>query len=137
MRDADKGDLDVLESAVVIELQGGELPGTEFGVDSHDAVNFFAGITVTFKADLGREELDLRRQFGRRGLLGRGRLLRRQEKQTSERQRSYRRGTHETIVTGLVARARSSGAERRNREGARRVARKAARSGRNGAQKSP
>ena len=104
MGDADERNLDVLESAVVVEFKGGELAGAEFGVDSDDAVNFFAGITVTFKADLRLEELDLRRELSFLSFPGWRLLLRRKEEQTSERQRSDRQGTHHKIVAGLAVR---------------------------------
>ena len=51
MRDADEGNFDLLEAAVVIEIEAGKLANADFGIDFDDAMNFFAGITVTLKAD--------------------------------------------------------------------------------------
>jgi len=74
MRDPDERDFNLLEGAVVVEVEPGELADTNFGIDFDDAMNFFAGITVIFKADAGFEERDL--DLSRECFLGLGRLLR-------------------------------------------------------------
>src|SRR5882724_3329494 len=57
--DADQRDFDLLEGAVVIEIEAGELADAEFGIDFDDAVDFFAGVAVGLEADFGFEEIDL------------------------------------------------------------------------------
>src|SRR5262249_55548495 len=56
MGDADEWDFDLLEGAVVVEVEASELADAYLRIDSDDAVNFFAGVTVTLEADFGFEE---------------------------------------------------------------------------------
>ncbi len=74
MRDADERNFDLLEGAVVVEVEAGKLTCANFGIDFDDAMNFFAGIAVALKADAGFEERDL--DLSRRCLLRCGGFLR-------------------------------------------------------------
>ena len=74
MRDADRRDFNLLERPIVVEVETSELACANFGIDFDDAMNFFAGIAVTFKADAGFKERDF--DLSRRCFLGLGRLLR-------------------------------------------------------------
>ena len=70
--DAHQRNLYLLEGAVVIEGYAGKLASTQDVVDFDDGVNFFAGVAVGFKADMGFEQLNLEgklRAF--RGFFGR------------------------------------------------------------------
>ena len=87
--DADLGDFDFFERAVVIEIEAGELPDAEFGIDFDDAVNFFAGVAVGFETDFGFEELDLRGGL-RFGGCGCGWLLSANGKGDSEKKKGQR-----------------------------------------------
>ena len=70
--DAKQGKFDGLKAAVEIEIEMGELAGTEFIVDAHAGVNFFAAVTVGFEAVFGFEQFDLRGVlFGLCGFRGR------------------------------------------------------------------
>ena len=57
--DANKRDFDLLEGAVEIEIQAGELANAEFVVDFDHRVDFFAAVAVGFEADAGFEQFDL------------------------------------------------------------------------------
>jgi hypothetical protein len=74
MRDPDERYFDLLERAVVIEIEPGELASAEFVVDLDAGVNFFAAVAVRFEADAGFQQFDLGGDFG--GLLRRARRLR-------------------------------------------------------------
>ena len=73
--DMDRGDFDLLERTVEVEAKMRKLADAEFVVDVDAGVDFFAGVAVGFKADVGFEEPDLSwnlvRFFG--WLLGAGR----------------------------------------------------------------
>lgn len=62
--DVREGNFDGLESAVVIEIEAGELARAEFIVDVHARVDFFAAVTIGLEADVSLEQFDLRREFG-------------------------------------------------------------------------
>ena len=74
MRDAHERDFNLLERAIVAEVETSELACANFGINFDDAVNFFAGIAVAFEADAGFEEGDL--DLSRGCFLRFGRLLR-------------------------------------------------------------
>ncbi len=57
--DTDEGNLDLLEGAVVFEIEMSEFARAEEIVDADDGVDFFTGVAVGFDADTGFEELDL------------------------------------------------------------------------------
>jgi len=46
----------LLEGAVVIEIQAGELARTEFVIDFDDGMNFFAAIAIGFEANVSFQE---------------------------------------------------------------------------------
>jgi hypothetical protein len=54
---------DLLEGAVEVEIKAGELADAEFAVDADAGMDFFAGVTVGFEADVGLKKFDLRRSF--------------------------------------------------------------------------
>lgn len=62
-------DLDLLECAVVVEIEACELVYSEFVIDMDAGVNFLAGVTVGFEADVSFEEFDLGGDFWRRRFL--------------------------------------------------------------------
>jgi hypothetical protein len=103
--DADQRDFDLLEGAVVVETERGELAGAELVVDMHAGVDFFAAVSVGFEADAGFEELDLCGSLGgRRGLFPRLGVLsvrgmrKAQEHQNTEPEIQY--GCHKRSVGG-------------------------------------
>src|SRR5229473_1856450 len=64
MADADQRNFYLLEGAVVIEGEAGELAGAEEIVDFDDGMDFFAGVAVGFEADARFEKLDLEGESG-------------------------------------------------------------------------
>ena len=66
VRDADEWDLDLLEGAVKVEIEMGELAHAKFVVDFDEGVDFLAAVAVGFKAIWSFEEFDFGRKFGRR-----------------------------------------------------------------------
>src|SRR5260370_30934210 len=67
--DAHEREFDLLERAVVVEGQAGELAGAEFVVDVHAGVDFLAAVAIGLEAHAGFEELDLCGELGG-GFLG-------------------------------------------------------------------
>ncbi len=62
--DAHEREFDVLEGAVIVEGQAGELAGAEFVVDVHAGVDFLAAVAVGLEAHAGFEQLDLCGELG-------------------------------------------------------------------------
>jgi hypothetical protein len=63
--DANERNLDLLESAVEVEIEAGELAYTEFVVDFYARVDFFAASAVRFKTNSRFEQLNFCGKFGR------------------------------------------------------------------------
>ena len=62
--DADEWNVDLLEGAVVFEVEVREFARAQEIVDADDGVNFLVGVTVGFDADIGFEKLDLEWELG-------------------------------------------------------------------------
>jgi hypothetical protein len=66
--DAHERNVDLLEGAIVFEVEVSEFAGTEKIVDVNDGMDLFDGITVFLDVNIGFEKLDLEREL--RGIVG-------------------------------------------------------------------
>ena len=62
--DTDEWNFDLLEGAVIFEIEMSEFARAEEIVYADDGVDFFAGVAVGVDADTGFEELDLEGELG-------------------------------------------------------------------------